>query len=391
MAAEISFDEAVVNLQGMFDRIDKELIVAMLEANGGHMERTVEQLLEIDSTTAATPAVAAPGPTPTATRASEADTADLIDVDGTGALSAGPPPPPPAVMSHESSTGSHVDPDAAAAVAAALGPDAAAAAMAAEESIYYGDIATDEDVARAAAAGSRGRSAPAATAAPPGMSARASASGAGSRWRHPLPDDFLQIPGRGGGGGAPGTPSGTGGMLEDQLVAQMMADELFLAELQQNPDFAAYLEAEQDYLGSMGADERPSGTGAGGRPRSASEARRQAGGGFAEKLSTLGDDVKRKFNSLVLRFGKKQGGTGGRGPGYATLDGDADDSGEGTSLLASASDGLELRDRGTAGAGRSGGSLEMVEGTPSHVLAGDDDDDDDDDAGLTRRRRGKDD
>uniref|UniRef100_A0A7S1G3A3 CUE domain-containing protein n=1 Tax=Bicosoecida sp. CB-2014 TaxID=1486930 RepID=A0A7S1G3A3_9STRA len=377
---DMTFDEAVSNLQMMFEGIDRELISALLTANGGHMERTVEQLLELDSTAGgAPPAPPAPARRDAAPRAEALlDFGADADVDAAAVSAAAPPAPP--VLRAASSSGSHVDPEAAAAVTAALGPEAAAAAMAAEESLYYPDGGIS-DAAPAAAAPSRASSSSG------GRRAAGSGDGGGRRWRHPLPDDFLRVPGRGGDGD--GTPSGQ--MVGDEMVAQMFADELFVQQLMSHPEFADYLDDEvyeTDEFGAVvpgrGGDvaarqrrRRPTGEQ---RPRAGSEARRTTGESFASKLSEMGNDVKRKFNTLMLRFGRNTGGgVGGStarpaaGRGYATLDADEAD-GEGSSLLAR-DDGVELRGRG------GGGAVDMgAIGVAS-------DDESDDEGGLTRRRK----
>ena len=47
MANRLSFQNALSTLQSMFEEVDLEVIRMLLEANHGHMERTVENLLSI--------------------------------------------------------------------------------------------------------------------------------------------------------------------------------------------------------------------------------------------------------------------------------------------------------------------------------------------------------
>ena len=48
MAAQtVSYDSAMASLHSMFSGVDNEVIAMLLQANNGHLERTVEQLLGI--------------------------------------------------------------------------------------------------------------------------------------------------------------------------------------------------------------------------------------------------------------------------------------------------------------------------------------------------------
>ena len=72
----VSFTDAVRNIQDMFPSFDPELIGALLQQNGNHIERTIEQVLQMADPSAAeggssgnaskatAPAAAAPGPDP---------------------------------------------------------------------------------------------------------------------------------------------------------------------------------------------------------------------------------------------------------------------------------------------------------------------------------------
>jgi hypothetical protein len=50
MASQVSFADAIGSLKSMFPKFDDAVLRTMLEANGMHMERTIEQLLQMDST-----------------------------------------------------------------------------------------------------------------------------------------------------------------------------------------------------------------------------------------------------------------------------------------------------------------------------------------------------
>ena len=47
MAQTVSYDSAMQSLHSMFSGVDNEVIAMLLQANGGHLEKTVEQLLGI--------------------------------------------------------------------------------------------------------------------------------------------------------------------------------------------------------------------------------------------------------------------------------------------------------------------------------------------------------
>jgi hypothetical protein len=62
MSNRITQEDAIATLQAMFSHMDAEVLLMVLESNGGHMERTVECLLSMDSSAAAPGADSAPAP-----------------------------------------------------------------------------------------------------------------------------------------------------------------------------------------------------------------------------------------------------------------------------------------------------------------------------------------
>lgn len=50
MASQVSFADAIGSLKAMFPKFDDAVLLTLLEANGMHMERTIEQLLAMDAT-----------------------------------------------------------------------------------------------------------------------------------------------------------------------------------------------------------------------------------------------------------------------------------------------------------------------------------------------------
>lgn len=185
------------------------------------------------------------------------------------------------------------------------------------------------------------------------------------RWRNPLPDDFLRVPGR-GRAGAPGTPAGQ--MVGDEMVAQMFTDEMFMRQLAAHPEFAAFVGDDsyqgQDPLAAMYAQHasRPPGV----RQRSTTEHRRSTGETFSKKMSKVGDDMKRKFNSFVLSFNRKRNtARPSRGGGYAEVDTDGAE--EGASLL-------------------TGGDADTAGLRPRQMTTIDDDSDEEEEITLTRSR-----
>ena len=101
--------------------------------------------------------------------------------------------------------------------------------------------------------------APTSRGAPAPSSAPSSAAPSARRWRHPLPDDFLQVrrrarvtlylmlwelTSRGSCSRVPAqVPGGAPQAMGDEALAQMMSDELFMASLRADPEILNYLDA----------------------------------------------------------------------------------------------------------------------------------------------------
>lgn len=199
------------------------------------------------------------------------------------------------------------------------------------------------------------------------------------RWRHPLPADFLAIPATapaaaGGGGGWSGgaaahTSTSDAQMAEDEAMARMFADELFMAQLQRDPEVAAHMRhvemANRARL-SHGGVVPPTAAGttrgeAAGRPSGAGTPA-VAGPGFMASMSA---GLRSRIAAIFSR----------RRPTAAAAD--VVPTGTGSTAAASAPAGAGGRHERT-------GLLEAAEGADGvteidlDVIGGDDDDDDDD-------------
>jgi hypothetical protein len=142
--------------------------------------------------------------------------------------------------------------------------------------------------------------------------AAASARPKGNGTPTTLPDDFLRIP----GGFTPQS------VVDDEMLARMLQDELFSQELARNPQFAHL------------ARGRPGG-GGGGAAAATGTARRTftarggpsgapsspGGPNLLDKISELGDNARRKLQIMAAQFNasraNNQGGGGGDGGGTA--------------------------------------------------------------------------
>ena len=126
-----------------------------------------------------------------------------------------------------------------------------------------------------------------------------------------LPDDFLRLPGYrslgGGGGGA--TVAGNGEMTDAQL-AMLLQNEMFLRELQQDPEM----------MDAMGyAPRRPGGPtrqyAPAGQPRSAvssSSSTSSSGSSSSawKAMSSMGDGMRRKLNEMAAKFNAPSASSG---------------------------------------------------------------------------------
>ena len=268
----LSFEEAMGTLKAMFEGFDNASLEAVLRANNGHMERTVDQLLTMD----------------------------------------------PAHMT--------------AAAGAPSGPNAMTAGPAAPSGAPFGAVGAYDYGFQS------GRGLPAAPQEPPAPAPQPPQPpvppvmhGAAAPIRVPctLPDDFLRVPGtRSSGGGSAGQSQ----LQRDELLAQMLQDELFLAELQQNDEFRGMfapghgdLSAREAAYGRAGGAARAprapsrsqrgggSGRGMGSRGPGRFSRRSSASGGgggggssegpsMQERLSAMGSDMRQRMAAAYSRF-----------------------------------------------------------------------------------------
>eukprot|EP01029_Cantina_marsupialis_P009072 TRINITY_DN2125_c1_g1_i3.p1 TRINITY_DN2125_c1_g1~~TRINITY_DN2125_c1_g1_i3.p1 ORF type:complete len:267 (-),score=94.55 TRINITY_DN2125_c1_g1_i3:969-1769(-) len=108
-----------------------------------------------------------------------------------------------------------------------------------------------------------------------------------------LPDDFLRVP-----GGWP-RDSKVQQLIEDELLAQMLQDQMFMEEVQNNdPQFlravaVSQAEANHGRVLSPTTETRPAGSAVG-------------DSSFSDKVSNAGSNAKRKMISLWQRFKSKK-------------------------------------------------------------------------------------
>ena len=101
-------------------------------------------------------------------------------------------------------------------------------------------------------------------------------------------------------------------LRQDELLAQMLANETFIAELRNHPEFGAYLPSSGQTRGASGGRHTLSRSASG----RTSNAPQQASMG--ERLGKMGEAAKTKLSALATRFRRMTQ----RKQGYATLDGD---------------------------------------------------------------------
>ncbi|GMH61650.1 hypothetical protein TL16_g03302 [Triparma laevis f. inornata] len=141
-----------------------------------------------------------------------------------------------------------------------------------------------------------------------------------------LPRSFLRIPDYSGVGGenhtsastpvqTPATqPQMTSQMNEDEQLARMLQNELFLTELQNNPEFS-YLAQQQGMAGGGGPQRNISGNiprgggGGGGGGGRGGGGGGGSGKGLGESISNMTDEAKRRFSLFAKNFNKKKKAT----------------------------------------------------------------------------------
>lgn len=177
---------------------------------------------------------------------------------------------------------------------------------------------------RAAAGGGGGGSSTAAT-----SSAPAPPRGRGKPTT--LPDDFLRIPGyQRPAGSASSTSAGAavgGSVMDDETLARMLQDELFSEELARNPQFAHLARGgvgRPRTAGGMPVQGRN--VNSNNRAAAASNAQQRPsfnlqplqhqGEQIMEKISTLGDNARRRLQLMAAQFNAKNANAGGT-PGGA--------------------------------------------------------------------------
>lgn len=290
-------------LQGMFEHWDRDSLIAMLQANHGHVENTIEQILSMEAD--------AP---PSASSSDSSSTS----TPSTSSVSSGPAPtsnPPPSstplastiAMAHDEMLArqlsqeeeelppmpSHMDADAALArqlsgmggMRGTTGVDGVGSVgpMAGYSDVGYGDTVfapmrtmqamqamqasnmdtmdmQDPRIVRGAPTGSRGHYARGGSSGGAGIvpssgpTGGSSSGGSGSKGRGKpveLPDNFLRVPGY--PSGFPGSAAGVGSVggngnaftpMSDDELAMMLQNEMFLQQLQSDPEIRHALQAQ---------------------------------------------------------------------------------------------------------------------------------------------------
>jgi hypothetical protein len=121
-----------------------------------------------------------------------------------------------------------------------------------------------------------------------------------------LPDDFLRIP----GGFAPQS------VVDDEMLARMLQDELFSQELARNPQFA-HLARGRGAGGGAASAAAPSSMAPGARRTfTARGGPASPGPNILDKISELGDNARRRLQLMAAQFNAARAnqGAGGGGP-----------------------------------------------------------------------------
>jgi hypothetical protein len=252
----ISYEEALETLQSMFGEAwTREGLDTVLRHKNGHMEDTVDAIL----------------------RHGDRDPQVLIDQ-----IAAGIDPEQSArdmdeALARQLAQGERVRSSAAAAAAA---PSAGPGASSAASSI------------------SSPSSAPAAVGGPKGHGTPTT-----------LPDDFLRIP----GGFTP--PS----LVDDEMLARMLQDELFSQELARNPQFAHLARGRGGgAAGTVGGEAASSGSRRTFTARGAPASATSPVPNIVEKISELGDNTRRRLQLMAAQFNAARASHGaGGGAGAA--------------------------------------------------------------------------
>jgi hypothetical protein len=252
----ISYEEALETLQSMFGEAwTREGLDTVLRHKNGHMEDTVDAIL----------------------RHGDRDPQVLIDQ-----IAAGIDPEQSArdmdeALARQLAQGERVRSSAAGAAAAA--PSAGPGASSAASSML------SPSPAPAAVGGPKGHGTPTT-----------------------LPDDFLRIP----GGFTP--PS----LVDDEMLARMLQDELFSQELARNPQFAHLARGRAGgAAGTAGGEAASSASRRTFTARGAPASATSPVPNIMEKISELGDNTRRCFQLMAAQFNAARASHGAGGAGGA--------------------------------------------------------------------------
>lgn len=98
-----------------------------------------------------------------------------------------------------------------------------------------------------------------------------------------LPEDFLRVPG-----------TGSSQLLSDEQLARMLADSLFLEEMQRDEELSRY-------VGGRGAPSAAPSSAAGRGPSPAGP----SGPSMMDRLNSMGKGAKAKLNELAMKFNRR--------------------------------------------------------------------------------------
>eukprot|EP00904_Undaria_pinnatifida_P000794 jgi/Undpi1/10715/HiC_scaffold_29.g13163.m1 len=277
--AEISTEDAVDQLHQMFGDYDKATLAAVLEANGRHVERTVEHLLGNPRDTSGGSGGSGGGGDGGGSAAStDNDAALALQLSREWADDPASAPPPPTRPVNIPSPFVNVGGTAGGGGGGGGGRGGAGGIHAPGIPIHL----------------------PTAPPPPPPpflIAARDAGDSGGASDRRgrrvALPEEFLRHPGWTGGGG--GGESSDPQVAADARLAIMLQNQSFQRELEAHPDLA--------YLGR-----RPPSGGSASRGTSAGGGGGATGATIKEQVTAMGQDVRRKLDELAVRWKMKDPG-----------------------------------------------------------------------------------
>jgi hypothetical protein len=124
-----------------------------------------------------------------------------------------------------------------------------------------------------------------------------------------LPDDFLRIP----GGFTPQS------VVDDEMLARMLQDELFSQELARNPQFAHLARGRGG--GGGGVGETSTSASSSRRTFTARGGPASPGPNLIDKISELGDNARRRLQLMAAQFNAARANQGGGGGGGGPMAG----------------------------------------------------------------------